>query len=1356
MTENLYLLTTLMRTAASRYRAGWHLLAVLLLLILSSQAVHAQTATVASVTRLTPSPAATAQVSYQVVFSSSMSGISISNFNTTTTGSVSGTFVSSTVGSGTTYTVTVRTGTGDGTLRLNVVNGGSLSPSVSNAPYTSGEVYTITKTFAAQPQLTIVGTGGLGSDVTAFVDAVQVLSGGLAFANGLQNGSFEKHDPLVNGNYGYIPTGASWTFNAQSGIAEVGSAFTPVTPIPNGIAVAFIQSTGRGNGQLQQNLALPTGSNYQVSFQAAQRVCCTSRDQALNVFLNGVYLGTVQPVDGNGYSTFTSATFAVTVPPLTANISSTAGTSGSATSTSPIPFTVTFSQPVTDFTASDVMVSGGGAPSGFTGSGSGPYSFTVVPSGPGNTVLVSLAAGVAVDANNTPNSASNVYNLTYQVPITATPVLNTPADGATTTGAPVFTGTAPASSTVTLYLMPSGGTAQSLGTTTATGGSFSLTSATALSSGSYSVYATAQASGSTVSTNSATNTFTVDATPPTVLSINRQSPTVNFTNATTLTYRITFSEAVSGVSANDFSLSSSGTATGTTSAVTVVSTSVYDVTVTSARGDGTLRLDLNNSGTGIADLASNSLPGGYTNGQPYVFDNTPPEVTISTTAPNPTSSSPISFTVTFGESVTGFTASDITVTNGTITTALTSAGATYSFSVTPSANGAVMVSVASNAAQDAVGNGNTPSAIYSLTYAAPSTLTTWKGSVSTDWFTAGNWSASVPTASVDAIIPASTPFMPNISNGIASTKALTLNAGATLKQGGGTLNINANLTNNGTFTSTSGTVALGANTLSSILGSSNTSFYNLTVGANGAQLSTSASTSVQRVLTLNGSLTINGNPFTLESNASNTAMIVNNGSNVVSGNITVQRYIVPDLNPGLGYRHVSSPISSATVASLTTPSFTPVVNPAYNTSATPSFVRPFPTVYGYDQSRLATATSNLSPFEQGWYSPATTSAPLTVGQGYTVMTTANQTWSFTGTQNNGNISQTLTRNSGATAADAGLQLVGNPYPSPLDWSLVTAADRPNVDGTIYVWTSNDPSNRYAGNYGFYNSSANIGTVSPVLPLGQAFFVRVAPGQTVGTLTLRNSHRLFSYNNSTYHRTAAETRPVVHLALQGVGSPVVDDAFVYFENGASATYDAQYDAEKLVNPSGLNLSTSLSATQRLCIDGRPVLNTAQLVVPLAVGVPAAGSYTLKAAELLNLSTTPTYLRDLQTGAVIDLAQQLSYQFTVSNASALITGRFELLFSPQQPLATAPAALVQQVGLYPNPAKASVFVELPASLGRQAVTATLVDAVGRVVRTLTLPAQGAVAHPLDLRELPTGIYALRLRTSAGTVVKKLTVE
>lgn len=262
-------------------------------------------------------------------------------------------------------------------------------------------------------------------------------------------------------------------------------------------------------------------------------------------------------------------------------------------------------------------------------------------------------------------------------------------------------------------------------------------------------------------------------------------------------------------------------------------------------------------------------------------------------------------------------------------------------------------------------------------------------------------------------------------------------------------------------------------------------------------------------------------------------------------------------------------------------------------------------------------------------------------------------------------------------------------------------------------------------------------------------------ETSGTLNLTNAHRPTTYATPTYRRTATETRPLVRLSLQAAGSIVHDDAFVYFQAGATSGYDAQYDAEKLSNPSGLNLSTILSATQRLSIDGRAPLGTAQLAIPLAVGVPAVGSYTLRAAELLNLVGTLTSLRDLQTGAVVDLAQQPSYSFTVSDASALITNRFELVFAPQQALAAAPAALAQQVTLYPNPATGSVVVALPASLGRQAIAAALVDALGRPVRTLTLPAQNA-AHALDLRGLPSGVYLLRLDTPAGTLVKKLTVE
>jgi len=354
---------------------------------------------------------------------------------------------------------------------------------------------------------------------------------------------------------------------------------------------------------------------------------------------------------------------------------------------------------------------------------------------------------------------------------------------------------------------------------------------------------------------------------------------------------------------------------------------------------------------------------------------------------------------------------------------------------------------------------------------------------------------------------------------------------------------------------------------------------------------------------------------------------------------------------------------------------------------------------------------------------------------------------FNGTLNTGTFTQSLASNRDANP-DGGWQLVGNPYPAPLDYSQVAAADRLNLEGAGYVYSS---TGQYTGQYRVFNNGVGG---NAVIPSGQGFFVRVAAGQPSGTLTFRNSQRLTTPDATTVQRTA-ETRPLVQLTLKGASGTASDNAYVYFEQGATMGFDAQYDAVKLPNTTGLNVSASLGS-QQFAINGQPVLGTTQRIVPLALGVPTAGTYTFTAAQVLNLSTVPVYLRDLQSGAVIDLAKQPSYSFTVSNASALITTRFELVFSPQQPLATAPAALAQQVALYPNPAKQAAFVELPASLGRQAVTATLVDALGREARTVTLPAQGALAHQLDLTDIPSGVYALRLSTSAGVLVKKLTVQ
>ncbi|RZK44648.1 MAG: T9SS type A sorting domain-containing protein, partial [Hymenobacter sp.] len=286
----------------------------------------------------------------------------------------------------------------------------------------------------------------------------------------------------------------------------------------------------------------------------------------------------------------------------------------------------------------------------------------------------------------------------------------------------------------------------------------------------------------------------------------------------------------------------------------------------------------------------------------------------------------------------------------------------------------------------------------------------------------------------------------------------------------------------------------------------------------------------------------------------------------------------------------------------------------------------------------------------------------------------------------------------------------------------------------------------------YRSYVN-GIGNPVLPLGQAFFARVAAGLSTATITFRNSQRLTAPDGTTLQRTA-ETRPLVQLTLQGAGRPLTDEATVYFEQGATTGFESAYDAEKLPNSNGLNLATSQGSRQ-LSIDGQAVLGTAQRVVPLAVGVPAAGVYTFTTSQLLNLAGVPVYLHDTQLGTLTDLRQQPSYQFTVANAAALNTTRFELVFSPQQPLATVPAALAQQVAVYPNPAKSQVTIELPLGLSRQPVTAALVDALGRVVHQQVLPA-GLATHALPLADVAPGLYSLRLSTELGPVVQKLVVE
>jgi hypothetical protein len=477
-----------------------------------------------------------------------------------------------------------------------------------------------------------------------------------------------------------------------------------------------------------------------------------------------------------------------------------------------------------------------------------------------------------------------------------------------------------------------------------------------------------------------------------------------------------------------------------------------------------------------------------------------------------------------------------------------------------------------------------------------------------------------------------------------------------------------------------------------------------------------------------------------------TALVVNTNG-IVAGPATMQRAIDPFFNAGAGYRHYSSPMVSTTLNDLTTtPGFGPIYNTAYNTSATPNTVTPFPNVYAYEQSRVTTSGSAGSlDFDKGFFVPLASDV-MTPLRGYDLNIPASSTVDLMGTLNNG--PQSIGGLARGTQAESGWQLLGNPYPSPLDFSQTTGVTRTNLDDAVYVYQS---TGQYVGQYRSYVNGMGG---SPQVAAMQGFFMRVTnPNTSNASLALTNDARVTSFAATpSFNRTAADSRPQVRLRLQG-STPLIDETTVYFEQGATAAFDPRFDAFKLPNSSGMSVS-SLITNSELSINGLAPLTSATVTVPLNVQVSGPGSFSLNAIDLLNFnSATPVYLLDTQTGARIDLSKQPVYSFTANTAS--LPGRFSLLFGAS-PLATAPAAVADQVKLFPNPAKGSFTVVVPAELGRAAVTATLFNQLGQQVAQQVLPmtAAGASAQ-FDVSYLSMGVYTLRLKSGDNQVVKRVVV-
>lgn len=356
-----------------------------------------------------------------------------------------------------------------------------------------------------------------------------------------------------------------------------------------------------------------------------------------------------------------------------------------------------------------------------------------------------------------------------------------------------------------------------------------------------------------------------------------------------------------------------------------------------------------------------------------------------------------------------------------------------------------------------------------------------------------------------------------------------------------------------------------------------------------------------------------GNNFTiLSDDANGTGTFTNSGSLTVGGVTTVQQYITSS-QTGVNGRnwYISSPLTAALSSTIT--------------GATGNGL-----VY-YD------GTTN-------WPAAGTT---MEVMKGYIAKSPAqNTTISFAGgTLNDGNQS--------VADLPVGFNLVGNPYPSYVDF---TQATKTNVANSI--WYRSKSTGAYV--FQTYNVPGNIGANdgSAIIPPMQSFWIKTTGAtNTFGFTNAMRSHQDQSIAANRLKAPGTSQQKLVRLQLSNPSGS--DETVVYFNPAAQNSSD-EFDTQKMFNSVIAQPEVySKTGTDKLVING---LNEVvdNLEIPLGYNTATAGSFTFKVPELGNFdSNTKIYLLDKQENIRTELSSVTEYTFN-SDVTTANENRFSLLF------------------------------------------------------------------------------------------------
>ncbi|MEI8280253.1 MAG: T9SS type A sorting domain-containing protein, partial [Bacteroidota bacterium] len=643
---------------------------------------------------------------------------------------------------------------------------------------------------------------------------------------------------------------------------------------------------------------------------------------------------------------------------------------------------------------------------------------------------------------------------------------------------------------------------------------------------------------------------------------------------------------------------------------------------------------------------------------------------------------------------------------------------------------------------------------------------TWLGIADTVWSNPSNWCGGVPTATTPILVPAGTPYTPNVPGAVTITaQNLSVDTGAAITlSAGSSLQVSGDLTLSGNIGG-GGEVVLNGTTPQNIGGTgsvgnltvSNTS--TITVDTTGGD-----SLKVTGVVTLNAGTLVTNNSFVLVSGPGGTGSIGTMNGGSISGDVQIQRYV-----PGgrRCYRFFAHPYQTAVALN---PELTKDVDitgaggsaNGFTTTATNN-----PSAYWYDPMRGGTYAPNGN--DLGWR--AFTSALVSTTndsnswnkyEAIRVLVRGPKGFGLTSTpiptpvtfQTSGNVNTGTQVIHMVKGPFSNSNVLGNPYPSSVNLRpiMYAASQSGQVSGGAYwVWDAEQ------GTLGGYNTQAisNDPADDYYLPIHGAFVVSAAA--TGDSLIFNESDKVATDDNMAFRTNSSVPGRVEFRVYSNNDSIYWDRMYTVFNGQASAAKD-NMDGDKATNPS-LNFYSKSSDNKKLSVDVRPFVNN--MMIPLGITVPTAQQYKIKVHSMDLPSNYSLYLMDNYLNVVQPLAPGTEYTFNVLSTDSLSQGegRFQLNgtisttgISPT-PTTTTTSGTHFSVNISPNPATDMTNISFEGAEKGSTAQIAISNVSGQEVYSVNVKDVSSAKVSVPLQNLSAGIYMVRITCGTETITKQL---